>query len=166
MSVHQITMMIDYNISAGGSVLQAADKAMAESILTALKKPAFVLDDYQGITDAILYTDGGYVLATMIAWEEESMKRRIFGISDLEEHVVKTFLRNMNSEYCDLQRKTHEVDALVSSAGKVKLVIAVEQPDNVLLASAVPNAQISKTSWRQRQPDTRYLQLLDNVVGD
>ena len=61
----------------------------------------FVIDDWQGMTAAVLGDgESGYQLASLVAWQGPRLRRRIYAIAPLDESSTEVFLRNMRSDYC------------------------------------------------------------------
>jgi len=117
---------------------------------------AFTIDSWQGATDAIVRCAGcgAYALLRLLHWSGRNLSTRIFAVSGLNNPAVTVFLRNMKSDYCDLERHRAEVEALTSTAGPVSRVVVTRMPEMHVTASLEPSGigAFSIASWRSRPP--------------
>jgi len=117
---------------------------------------AFTIDSWQGVTDAIVRCTGcgAWALLRLLHWSGRNLSTRIFAVSALDNQAVTVFLRNMKSDYCDLERHRAEVEALTSTAGPVSRVVVTRMPEMHVTASLEPSGigAFSIASWRSRPP--------------
>lgn len=116
----------------------------------------FTIDGWQGATDAIVRCAGcgTPALLRLLHWSGRNLGTRVFAVSGLDSREVDVFLRNMKSDYCDLERHRAEVDALMATTGPVSRVIIARVPEMRTLASIDPSTlgTLSIASWRNRPP--------------
>ncbi len=120
----------------------------ANELALALGQPEMVLDYYQGITDALISVEGQYYLAAMIAWDEAKTMLRAYAISPVGDQVASVFLRNMRSDYCDLARKSQEIEALVTASDASMGVLVTDLNDVSTAYLQTVTEKLSKRSWR------------------
>ncbi len=95
----------------------------------------FVIDHWQGVTAGLLkcLRCKTHALVYLLGWEEPRLTRRAFALSIVPAEVATIYLRNMNSDFCDLERHRMETEALVSACEPANTVIYCV--DNVAIAS-------------------------------
>ena len=117
----------------------------------------FVIDDWQGPTDAIVQCGGcdACALLRMLFWQGRNLSTRIFAAAGLDSDSVAIFLRNMRSAYCDLSRHSAETGALIATAGPVDCGLVARVPDMEVLAplTAADLGKFTLSSWRDQAPD-------------
>lgn len=119
--------------------------------------PVFIIDEWQGPTDAIIQCAacGRFALLRLMHWSGRNLLTRIYGLADLDNNAVSIFLRNMKSAYCDLSRHGAETDMLVATASPITGGVIVKAPEMRVLShlDASELGQRRMDSWRHRSPD-------------
>lgn len=106
----------------------------------------------------------GIGLLDMLDWGARG-RVRIYALSALEREPLALYRRNTTKGSCDVARFQHETEALLSLAGPVERLIAVDADRHRVLASASPPAGFSVPSgtWHERLPgqdDDRWFTVL------
>jgi hypothetical protein len=117
----------------------------------------YTFDDWHGVVNGILHCQGcdEYSVIRLLDWGGFNLRTRIFSLACLPADSAWVFLRNMNSDYCDLTRKQDEAHALYHCLNPVMFIVAIELPDLVLL-DKVPKSTappITYPDWRVLSPD-------------
>jgi len=128
----------------------------------------FTFNDWQGVVNGILQCRrcNDFCVIRLLDWSNKNLRTRIFSLASLPDESASVFLRNMNSEYCDLSRKQHETEALYHSLDPVTHIIAIGLPDLMILG-VVPFATpmpIKYPDWHTLAPDpanSSWFQLFD-----
>ena len=115
---------------------------------------AFTFDYWQGLVAGLLCCDtcGHYGLARLLDWRGGQLEQRIFSIANLKREPTSVFLRNMNSDYCDLSRKTAEWNALIATS-PARLLGLFQLPEMRCLASRNLIESPGYPDWRQLAVD-------------
>lgn len=122
-----------------------------------LLEPAFIIDDWQGPTDAVVRCRdcGHFMLLRLLHWRGRNLATRIFALADLDDQAVTVFLRNMKSAFCDLSRHGAEADMLIATASAITGGVILEAPQLHVLAplgtAELGNPKLE--SWRKQAPD-------------
>lgn len=132
-------------------------------------KPVFVIDDWQGPTDAIVRCQacGAYVLIRLLHWSGRNLATRIYALASLDDDAVHIFLRNMKSAYCDLSRHGAETDMLIATATGIDGGVILQVPE-LRVRSRLEAAELGDrkiVSWRSEAPDetdSHWLAILSN----
>jgi len=112
--------------------------------------PCFTIDFWQGLTSGLVKCEAcqQYNLLHLQAWQGRNLRDRIYSCAPLLNSSAAVFLRNMNSDYCDLTRKQQEVDALIVSAGPVQHLVLVK--DTIVDSSCSPrHLKPGYLHWRE-----------------
>lgn len=99
------------------------------------------MEDWLGPTLAIVRCVhcGNHALLHLVAWQGQGLKQRIYAVRPIAAEVTATYLENMARDYCDLNRKQHETDALFQLSDDDALLIEARLPELAVI-------QVSPTS--------------------
>ncbi len=116
---------------------------------------ALLLDDEQGMTDAIVTSDGQAFLLEMIDWGGPRLSRRIYRIAALADDIWQAFRHNLSRGSCDLTRAGNELAALAAASDLLPALVAADVSERRLLAvSVLPTTRgLPTRSWRNGLPD-------------
>lgn len=95
----------------------------------------------------------GIGLLDMVDWDSHG-RVRIYALSGLEREPLATYQRNTAKGSCDVARFQVETEALLSLAGPVERLIAVDVDAHRVLASVAPPAGfcVPSGAWQERLP--------------
>jgi hypothetical protein len=128
----------------------------------------YTLDEWQGVLNGMLHCQGcnSYSIIRLLDWAGKNLQTRVFSLADLPADSAKVFLRNMNSDYCDVTRKQDEANALYFCLGPVTHIVAIEVPGLKLLDSIrnKNTTTICYPDWQTLSPkpeSSAWFQLFD-----
>ncbi|MCB1693051.1 MAG: hypothetical protein KDI19_09815 [Pseudomonadales bacterium] len=129
----------------------------------------FTIDDWQGPVEFISRCTGcgRFALLRLLYWTGVRLDTRVFAVSLLGNEAAGTFLHDMETGYCDLQRHAAELMALVSSAGPIERVVTTSP--GPVVRSSCPTAyapSLASRPWREIEPgreDERWHKLLEDA---
>lgn len=115
--------------------------------------PVVVLEDWLGPVSALIRSarEDGYAVIYLVAWEAPELKRRIFALRVVSDTAADIYLRNIRSDYCDLERKQNETEALFAAADPASLLILTS--DNLIEAISPTDLSPPQQPWRDINPD-------------
>jgi hypothetical protein len=120
------------------------------------------LNDWLGPTLAILACEQCSLpaLLYLVAWQGNQMSDRIYAASPLDEAVVQTYLKNISRDYCDLERKQAETEALINIAIGPASLLRTSLPGLIVNAVSTRPATATPRDWQSiREED------FDNWAG-
>ncbi|MBO6555741.1 MAG: hypothetical protein JJ957_04520 [Pseudomonadales bacterium] len=112
-----------------------------------------VFEDWLGPVSALIQSvdNKHYAVIYLIAWKAPELKRRIFALRAIQKRAAEVYLRNIRSDYCDLDRKKNEAEALFAAADPVSLLIRTS--DNMIEGASATDANPPQKPWRDISPD-------------
>lgn len=95
----------------------------------------------------------GTALLELLDWSP-SRRVRVYAIAAMDPAALALYQRNRARGSCDLQRSVLEGEALLSSAGPVERLVALDVETRAVLCSAPRSAamQLPSAPWRERIP--------------
>ncbi len=112
----------------------------------------YTMEYWLGVVDGILKCSHcqSYAAIRLLDWRDSNLETRVFSVAILPAETARVFLRNMASDYCDLARKGHEVEALKSALQTESQIVALQLPDLKILASVPAGAYLplKYPDWR------------------
>ena len=101
-----------------------------------------VLDDYLGMTDAIVRVDGDAFLIESVDWDPTTTHPRVFRTGHLADTIVDDFMRDVRRDYCDLTRKATQVSSLGEQADWSDALAVIDVRTAEILARHVPTEPV------------------------
>jgi hypothetical protein len=120
------------------------------------QRVAFTIDAWQGLTDGLIQcaTCGQYAVVNLLDWGGRNLCFRIFSVALAGSSTASVFLRNMNSDYCDLSRHQAEANALLAATERpCRLILAGVPGLNVITSRPVVERKPEPTFWRESIPN-------------
>lgn len=120
------------------------------------QRVAFTIDAWQGLTDGLIQCAacGQYAVVNLLDWGGRNLRFRIFSVASAESKTASVFLRDMNSDYCDLSRHQAEVNALLAATEQPSLLILASVPGvNVIKSLPVAERNPEPGFWRESIPN-------------
>jgi hypothetical protein len=113
----------------------------------------FTIDDWQGPTDALVRCTlcGTTAFLNVIDWAGKNLSSRVFSLSLLPNSAVQVFMRNMRSDYCDLERHRAEVEALITTRRAAESIVLTRDLQ-VVSIQPVTSRKPKLAAWRDDLP--------------
>ncbi len=131
-----------------------------------------VADDWQGATTAIARCSGCglHVLLQLLAWQGKHLENRVYILSPIPSQVALVFMRDIQSNYCDLTRHGQEFDALIAATDPAVSLVATKVPGfRIAAVHEIPPGTIFRVvNWRELgigATDGTLLALLEEIAA-
>lgn len=102
----------------------------------------YILDDYLGMTDAIVRVDGDAFLLESVDWDPKTTHPRVFRTGHLADDIVDDFMRDVSRDYCDLTRKATQVASLGEQAKWSDALVVIDVRSAEILAREIPGEPV------------------------
>ncbi len=114
----------------------------------------YTIDDWLGPTLFMTTCShcGQPAVLRLIAWKDKNLTTRLFGVTEIEPAVARTYLENVNRDYCDLTRKSAETDTLMT-AGEESILVVVSVPAMIISAAYRAHQKPPLTPWQDIDPE-------------
>ncbi len=102
----------------------------------------YILDDYLGMTDAIIRVGGDAFLIESVDWDPVTTHPRVFRTGHLADDIVDDFMADVRRDYCDLTRKATQVASLGEQADWAEALVVIDVRTAEVLAQHVPGEPV------------------------
>ncbi len=120
----------------------------------ALLKPVAVLEDWLGPVHCLVSCTHchQYALIYLLAWQGPQLANRTFAVRPVAAEHARTYLQNIDRDYCDLSRKSSEGDALAAAAGPANLAIETRLTPLTVVAVWSLLSPPKQQTWQEIAP--------------
>ena len=113
-----------------------------------------VIDDWLGPTLALIQCNTCHTKAVinLVGWRGARLCERIYAVRVLETAVAETYQRNISHDYCDLNRKQQETDALISASSLKADLVRLILPELLVLSVCTDELNPPFKPWQDIEP--------------